>query len=108
MLVGRRLSVRYLQTQMKLSSWVKKTYHPQIPSCTLAPSLRLREGQKEIARTEFDCFMEDKGRETTGVLCDKKVPVKLKVKIYQTVIKPHHVTRYRILGQEKERGTYVK
>ena len=27
-------------------------------------------------------------RETTGVICDKKVPVKLKVKIYQTVIKP--------------------
>ena len=30
----------------------------------------------------------NKWRETTGVSCDKKVPVKLKVKIYQTVIKP--------------------
>ena len=27
-------------------------------------------------------------RSATGVICDKKVPVKLKVKIYQTVIKP--------------------
>ena len=30
----------------------------------------------------------NKRRETTGVICDKKVPVKQKVKIYQTVIKP--------------------
>ena len=43
--------------------------------------------------TEADCknrvrLSWNKWRETTGVICDKKVPVKLIVKIYQTVIKP--------------------
>ena len=34
--------------------WVKKKYHSQIPSNTLAQYLRLKEEQKQIARTEFD------------------------------------------------------
>ena len=38
---------------------------------------------KNIVRLSWN-----KWRETTGVICDKKVTVKLKVKIYQTVIKP--------------------
>ena len=62
--------------------------------------------------TEADCknrvrLSWNKWRETTGVICDKKVPVKLKVKIYQTVIKPTMLW-CRMLGHEKERGTPTK
>ena len=47
----------------------------------------------EGGRTEADCknrvrLSWNEWRKTTGVICDKKVPVKLKVKIYKTVIKP--------------------
>ena len=35
-------------------SWVKKKNHVRIYSSILAPSLRLTEGQKQIARTECD------------------------------------------------------
>ena len=59
--------------------------------------------------TEADCknrvrLSWNKWRETTVVICDKNVPVKLKVKIYQTVIKPTMLW-CRMLGHEKERGT---
>ena len=45
--------------------------------------------------------------ETTGAICDKKVPAKFKVKIYQTVIKSTmcYGTNMAI---EKERGTSIK
>ena len=66
---------------MTLSSWVKKKCHPQIPSirATLAPSLRLREGQKELGKTEFDSHGINE-RNDGCYLC-KKVAVKLNVKM---------------------------
>ena len=36
----------------------------------------------------------------TGVLCDKKVPIKLKDKVFKTVIKP--TMTYGVLGGQKE------
>ena len=43
-----------------------KKYHPEIHSSALAPSLRLKEGQNEITRTEFDCVERN-----DGVICDQ-------------------------------------
>ena len=55
---------------------VKKKYHRQMHSNTLVPCLRLREGQTEMTRTEFDCHgIGSKWKETTGVIWDKKVRV---------------------------------
>ena len=62
-----------------------------MPQCTAFKYLGTTIHQDGGCKTEVQLRISrawDKWRESTGVLCDKKVPKKLKVLIYKTVIRP--------------------
>lgn len=65
--------------------------YADLPQCTAFKYLGTTIHQDGGCKTEVQLRISrawDKWRELTGVLCDKKVPKKLKVLIYKTVIRP--------------------
>ena len=45
-----------------------------------------------------------KWREASGILCDRRVPLKLKGKYYSTVVRPAMIYFFRMLGLKEEAG----
>ena len=72
------------------SSWMfslLKSTKNLLGPCCLQTTIQM-EKQKGTSTTGLNLLGWMKWKQLTGVLCDKKVPIKLKDKVYKTVIKP--------------------
>ena len=68
---------------------------------------RLREGQKEIARTELNCHGVNGEKQRVSLLSQESAG-KAESDALPGSIQTHHGIRCRMLGHEKERGTSSK